>query len=79
MTEAQRAKAHALLKTGLSLRGYTTATTIIDLENVLQAIEPPRTGANAIVRDPELYFVSIYGDAAARARGAGSSKGTTSR
>ena len=67
MSEAQRAKAHALLKTGLSMRGYTTATTIMDLENVLKAIEPPRTGPNAIVRDPELYFVSIYGDPAARA------------
>ena len=62
MSEAQRAKAHALLKTGLSVRGYATATTIIDLETVLRAIEPPRTGPNAIVRDPELYFVSIYGD-----------------
>jgi hypothetical protein len=61
MNEAQRTKAHALLKTGLSMRGYTTATTIMDLENVLKAIEPPRTGPNAIVRDPELYFVSIYG------------------
>ena len=61
MNEGQRAKAHALVKTGLSLRGYTTATTIMDLENVLKAIEPPRTGPNAIVRDPELYFVSIYG------------------
>jgi hypothetical protein len=61
MTEPQRAKAHALLKTGLSMRGYTTATTIISLENVLKAIEPPRTGANAIVRDPELYFVSVFG------------------
>jgi hypothetical protein len=61
MTEAQRAKAHALLKTGLSMRGYTTATTIIGLENVLKATEPPRTGPNPIVRDPELYFVSIFG------------------
>ena len=61
MTEAQRAKAHALLKTGLSMRGYTEATTIMDLENVLRAIEPPRTGPNPIVRDPELYFVSIFG------------------
>jgi Protein of unknown function (DUF3500) len=61
MSEPQRAKAHALVKTGLSMRGYTTATTIMDLENVLRAIEPPRTGPNAIVRDPELYFVSIYG------------------
>lgn len=61
MTEPQRTRAHALLKTGLSMRGYTTATTIMDLENVLKAIEPPRTGPNAINRDPELYFVSIYG------------------
>jgi hypothetical protein len=62
MTEPQRTKAHALLKTGLSMRGYTNATDIISLETVLRAIEPPRTGPNAIVRDPELYFVSIYGD-----------------
>jgi hypothetical protein len=66
MTEAQRAKAHELLKTGLSLRGYTNATDIIALENVLRAIEPPRTGANAIVRDPEMYFVSIYGEPAGK-------------
>ncbi|MCC7126504.1 MAG: DUF3500 domain-containing protein [Acidobacteria bacterium] len=58
---AQRDRAHALLKTGLGMRGYTTATTIIDLENVLKAIEPPRTGPNAIVRDPELYYVSVFG------------------
>lgn len=62
MTETQRAKAHALLKTGLSLRGYTNATDIIALENVLRAIEPPRTGPGAIARDPESYFVSIFGE-----------------
>jgi hypothetical protein len=62
MSDAQRTKAHALLKTGLSMRGYTNATDIIALENVLRAIEPPRTGANTIVRDPELYFLSIYGE-----------------
>ena len=62
MTEPQRASAHALLKTGLSMRGYTATTTIIGLENVLRAIEAPRAGPNAIVRDPELYFVSIFGE-----------------
>ena len=62
MSEAQRTKAHSLLKTGLSMRGYTNATDIIALENVLRGIEPPRTGANAIVRDPEMYFVSVYGE-----------------
>ena len=66
MTDAQRAKAHALVKTGLSMRGYTNATDIIALENVLRAIEPARTGPNAIVRDPELYFVSIYGEPAGK-------------
>jgi hypothetical protein len=69
MSEPQRTKAHALLKTGLSMRGYTAATTIIDLENVLKAIEPPRTGPNAIVRDPELYFVSIFGSPGSAAWG----------
>ena len=39
MSEAQRAQAHALLKTGLSQKGYMTATSIMDLENVLRAIE----------------------------------------
>ena len=62
MSEGQRAKAHALLKTGLSVRGYTSATDIIALENVLRAIEAPRTGPNQISRDAELYFVSVYGE-----------------
>jgi hypothetical protein len=61
MAEPQRTRVHALLKSGLSMRGYTTANTIMDLENVLHAIEPPRTGPNALRRDPELYFVSVYG------------------
>ena len=61
MTEAQRAKAHALLKTGLSMRGYTTATTIMDLETILRGIESATPRPNPINRDPELYFVSIYG------------------
>ena len=47
MSEAQRAKAHALLKTGLSVRGYTTATTIIELETVLQG---DRAGSNGCQR-----------------------------
>jgi hypothetical protein len=60
MSDAQRTLAHALLKTGLSLRGHTAATRIMALENVLRAIERPRAGAT-LVRDPELYFLSIFG------------------
>ena len=40
MNEAQRALAQELLKTGLSQRGYTQATTImVDLEIILKALE----------------------------------------
>jgi hypothetical protein len=60
MTAAQRACAEALLKTGLSVRGYTAAQGIIDLENVLRAMQAPES-IGAIVRDPGLYFMSVYG------------------
>jgi hypothetical protein len=59
MTAEQRARAHALIKSGLSARGYTAATQIMELETVLREIEAARGGT--IVRDPELYFVSIFG------------------
>jgi len=39
MNEAQRALAHNLMKAGLSQRGYMTATAIMDLENILGALE----------------------------------------
>jgi hypothetical protein len=61
MTEAQRAQAHALLKTGLSQKGYLTATSIMDLENVLRAIEAAGTGGQRFARDPLEYFFSVYG------------------
>jgi hypothetical protein len=61
MNAAQRSRAHELLKTGLSVRGYAAASAIIELEDVLRAIEAPRSGPNAIVRDPDLYFTSVYG------------------
>jgi Protein of unknown function (DUF3500) len=67
MTEAQRKLAHDLLKAGLSQRGYLTATSIMDLETILHAIENSggRKGAN--VRDPELYFFSVFGTPSAKA------------
>jgi hypothetical protein len=73
MTEPQRALARDLLKTGLSQRGYLTATSIMDLETVLKALEaaqraagpqPPR--GQVLERDPEKYFVSIFGTPSAK-------------
>jgi hypothetical protein len=58
MSEAQRALARELLKTGLSARGYMTATSIMELENVLKVIE----GENRrFPRDHEAYQFSIFG------------------
>jgi len=57
MTEAQRALAHELLKTGLSARGYLTATSIMELEKVLRAIE----GGVRMARDHEAYLFSVFG------------------
>jgi hypothetical protein len=65
LTPDQQARAHALLETGLGMRGYAAATTIIDLENVLRAVEPARSGPNALVRDPQRYYVSIFGSPSA--------------
>ena len=68
MNESQRGLAHDLIKAGLSQRGYLTATSIMDLEKVLGALEaaqragaaqPPRNAP--LVRDPERYFFSVFG------------------
>lgn len=64
MSEAQRTLAHALLKTGIGQGGYQRATTIMSLENVLREIEK----GSGPVRDPELYFISIFGEPTAKGR-----------
>jgi len=65
MSEAQREKAHALLKTGLSQRGYTTAASIMDLESTLGALERAARGAGQraenFAREPLEYYVSVFG------------------
>jgi hypothetical protein len=62
MNEAQRTLAHELLKTGLSQRGYTQATTImVDLETILKALEN-----GSAMRDPEQYCFSVFGTPSAK-------------
>lgn len=61
MNPAQRALAQELLKTGLSQRGYTQATTImVDLETILKEMEN-----GSAMRDPEQYAFTIFGAPAA--------------
>jgi hypothetical protein len=57
MDEGQRELVRTLLRTGLSARGMRKVEDIISLEVVLREL-----GGNPAVRDPELYFVSIFGD-----------------
>jgi hypothetical protein len=47
----------ALLKAGLSQRGYGTATQIMALENVLRELEQ----GGPLARDAQAYFVTIFG------------------
>lgn len=56
MTPAQKHLAHVLLNTPLSHRGYFKASTIMSLEQILFDLEnqAPR-------RNPELYYVSLFG------------------
>jgi Protein of unknown function (DUF3500) len=69
MTEPQRKLAHDLLKSGLSQRGYTVTTAIMnDLEAILRdteaaarAAKPNPGGGAGNVRDPELYFFTVFG------------------
>ena len=72
MSEPQRKLAHDLLRTGLSQRGYMTASAIMDLEIVLRGIEDAgggdaaRPGVARMVRDPVKYFFSVFGTPAAK-------------
>jgi hypothetical protein len=67
MTEPQRKLALQLLQTGLSQRGYSTSTTIMnDLEAILRDTEAAARAAKpgagpGMTRDPELYFFTIFG------------------
>lgn len=57
MTKPQRDHVHALLDAALSHRGFVKATTIMSLETILHELEN-----KSPKRDPELYYVSIFGE-----------------
>jgi hypothetical protein len=59
MTADQKKAAMALLKSGLSAKGYEQATTIMGLEAMLADLEGSK---GAMVRNTGWYFVSIFGE-----------------
>jgi hypothetical protein len=56
MSSEQRRAALALLKSSLSAGGFTKADAILHLEEVLFAASGSR------IRDPELYFFTVFGE-----------------
>ncbi len=58
MSEAQQNAAKTLLKAGLSVRGLEKVSQIRELEIILKEIEKG-TGP---VRDPDLYFMTVFGE-----------------
>jgi hypothetical protein len=58
MKEEQRRLALSLLASGLSTKGTEKALTIMSLEQILREIEGPN---GRMVRDPELYYFSVFG------------------
>ena len=63
MDENQRGLAYALMATGLTERSYEQAKQIIEHESVLGPLEKEQ-GVVSFVRDPELYYFTIFGEPA---------------
>lgn len=57
LSKNQKELFHEFLQSSLSETGYTKTTKIIDLENVLLEIS-----GDSAMRDPEKYYIAIYGD-----------------
>ena len=68
MTPSQQQAANRLAATGLSRSGYVTAAVVMGLENILDAVEAWSGGRLGVDvgserwRDPQLYFVTIFGE-----------------
>ena len=61
MDARQRAAAFAVLGTGLSGRGARIAGGIVDLEDTLRGLERAEGSFGGLRRDPELYYLAIFG------------------
>src|SRR5262249_50860406 len=57
MSPAARAAAHELMNASLSGVGYAKAVNVVKLEEVLRQLET----FGGLLRDPEKYYVSVFG------------------
>ncbi len=60
MSPAQRRAAHDLLRSSLSARGALKVESIMELDTVLREMEQA-AGGDGAGRDPERYFVAVWG------------------
>jgi hypothetical protein len=58
LSPEQRSLAFGLISSGLTGSGFLKATTIMSLEQILKELEKP---GGAMVRDSELYYLTIFG------------------
>ena len=77
MTPEQKTLCHNLLRAALSPSGYDKAVKIMALENNLR--EGEKNLNTGWARDPEHYYLTIFGQPATRAPGAGVSRDIISR
>ena len=61
MDAAQRKRAYGIMESGLTPRAYKQASQIIDHETILGKLEKER-GVVSFVRDPELYYFTVFGE-----------------
>ena len=64
MSASQARAAHGLLAAGLSQRGTRQAQQIMELEARLREWEYLQNRSSYVLRDPELYFFSVFGNPA---------------
>lgn len=57
LTPTQRHLAYGLIASGLSHSGYLKVTSIMSLEEILKELEKGR----GPIRDPELFYISVFG------------------
>jgi Protein of unknown function (DUF3500) len=66
MDDAQRMAAFQLLNRALSTVGYEKARKVMQLENILHELEKGRS--SRMVRDPERYYFTLFGEPSAEDR-----------
>jgi hypothetical protein len=62
MNETERREALAILETALSVQGYRKAEGVRELEGILREIE----AFGSLRRDPDAYYLTIFGDPSTR-------------